>query len=604
MCECYNTWLVFSAGRPQDQMRGGPSDGYDSYRGPQPMDQYGPQDPRSKSVSNLNRQEFPQQQDPRQNHSMGTLPRNQQPYSGGPRPMQQQHTQNVVGPSSQELNRHVSQPELSGRREEGPANDYENYPQPAGSRQGDPRQAPDYVNHRDIRAQGSQSMYNLRGAEDPRGMKPPEDVNNHNRVREWQHRNEMANQQRDDQWGPGQPGQYNSLPRDPAQRQQGRMQQQQGQGRPQEQQQRGPQDHHQQRAGPSSKQQNYPPSSSQGNFAPNTQVPTGPQAGYGPYPGLNASDQHATYQNVPQGQVPQNFRLEGMQRDRMSPLTSRGQEPANRKTVSPDLPPPPEDPPELPPPPEDLRNSTNAEDLPPPPPQIYNNDPRMGQGDPRFMQPSQKVPPPSYHQQPQNYNNYQNLPPASSVPPTLSSSGGMAGGDHRGGQYSQAPSSQYPQSPSNSQQPQAGTPQQYPYQPRPAPAGSQSASTAHSKSNNMASVPQQQQSRGPEVMRAAGPPKKPESGSKKAPPIAAKPKINLAAEIKKSLASPWEREEKERENKRREEEVRINRDSEVRDLESRPHLGPEEQERLKRFANCTLNILLEVDSIFRGREFN
>jgi hypothetical protein len=501
-------------------MHGGPGDNYD-YRGPHgPNDQQNmpEQGNRSKSVTNLMRPD--QHNDPRQNNSMGTLPRSQGPHPGQPMPPYGAPPQHI-GNNPHDINRHVSQPELS-KRDDGPINDYENYP----GRYVDPRQA-DYVNQRDLKAQqGSQSMYNL--TDDPRQMNKPDDMN-HMRVREWQQRNDMV-QRRDDQFNP--PNQFvNSLPKD-AQR--GRMQQPPG-GRPYDQQQQRP-PFGQQNFGPA---QGYPPQTQQNFHAPTQQVqsPTYPQ-----------HSDHATYQNVPQNQFP-NQKTDPA-RDKMGPI---------RRTASPELPPPPDVPPELPPPPEEHRN-TQIEDLPPPPPQVFDQ-----RSDSRLMPASQKVPPPGpgFHsnqapQQYQNYQNYQNLPPSGGPQNLSDARSPMSQGAPK---YTQSPTTQQPQ---------------YPYQPRPAPAGSQDKLPA--KINTLGGSLTN-------LQRTTNEPQKPalkQDPNKKAPPIAAKPKLNLAAEIKKSLASPWEREEKERELKRREEEMKQNRDVEIRELESRNYLLPEEQERLKR----------------------
>lgn len=529
--------------------------------------------------------------DGRQNQSMGTLPRMHQgqpgmpPHHGGSQQMGQ-HQQQMAGPGpgpqDMNINRPLSQPEL------GPGHDYENYPGPQPGRQVDPRQV-DYVNQRDLKAQqGSQSMYNLR--DDPNAPRP--DDMNYSRVREWQQRNEMANRT-EEQWGSpsGAPGQFNSLPRDP--RQQGvRMQQpppqqlQQAGGRPMEAQHRP----HDPRGPPfQQQQQNYPPNSQQqlfpqgaaqpgqnynqqqqGRRPPGNQYPGGPQQ----------HSEHATYQNV---QFPN-------QRPDVQQQQQQQRDFPDRRTVSPDLPPPPDVPPELPPPPEDVRNTSN-EDLPPPPVQNQYDprDPRSQtsggpvgpQHDPRHLGPGQKVPPPNFqgNQPPQNYHNYQNLPPASSSMPPFN------GVNDNRGQFAQSPSSN----------------NQYPYQPRPAPAGAQQQDMQppQPKINSLGGAPTPPRQQPPKSVggpprqqppqSVGGPVKKPQGGpiqkqpiGARAPPIAAKPKINLAAEIKKSLASPWEREEKENENKRKEEEMRLNRDIEIRDLESRNYLLPEEHERLKR----------------------
>lgn len=48
------------------------------------------------------------------------------------------------------------------------------------------------------------------------------------------------------------------------------------------------------------------------------------------------------------------------------------------------------------------------------------------------------------------------------------------------------------------------------------------------------------------------------------------------------LASPWDREEQEKLNKAREEQMSHLREQEIHDLESRPYLSPQEQDRLKK----------------------
>ncbi|KAK2145409.1 hypothetical protein LSH36_684g01025 [Paralvinella palmiformis] len=111
----------------------------------------------------------------------------------------------------------------------------------------------------------------------------------------------------------------------------------------------------------------------------------------------------------------------------------------------------------------------------------------------------------------------------------------------------------------------------YHYIPRPAPP-----------QNIDRSITELQQAVGPDIstrLRAPTqslvPRKLPPVGVK--PPVAAKPAVKVTTDV-----SPWGREQKEREKQSLERDLRLRRQQEIRDLESRPSLTHEEQERLRR----------------------
>ena len=68
----------------------------------------------------------------------------------------------------------------------------------------------------------------------------------------------------------------------------------------------------------------------------------------------------------------------------------------------------------------------------------------------------------------------------------------------------------------------------------------------------------------------------------KRPPVAVKPKVMPKPNNATLSPSPWERAEKERQSKVKEEEITRLRDQEIEELEEKPYLNPEEQERLRR----------------------
>ena len=316
-------------------------------------------DGRSKSVSNL------QQPDPARAYpphsGADTLPRGAQRHPGAA---------------------HLSQPDLR-RDPTGPPGDYENYPRNNMA----PQQQPDYVNQRDLRAQGSQSMHNLRGKnEQPMMQGAP--------------RNDMR-PTGPQGLPPGQAGAYHSLQRalDPQSTLRGqklnpRASQEVRMGAPASPQQP-----------PNMPQQFAPPHSQHGYPAPG-------------FPGMQSAPRpmqappNATYQNFPVSSSAQNrFALPHQMGD-----------PRMRANTSPDFPPPPDINPPLPevPPPDDARNDS----LPPPPP----SDHTLPRNATAFNQYDSHAPGSAglaYGQQ-----NYQNLPPVSR---------------HADMMYSQAPSHSGPQ---------------------------------------------------------------------------------------------------------------------------------------------------------------
>ena len=316
-------------------------------------------DGRSKSVSNL------QQPDPARAYpphsGADTLPRGAQRHPGAA---------------------HLSQPDLR-RDPTGPPGDYENYPRNNMA----PQQQPDYVNQRDLRAQGSQSMHNLRGKnEQPMMQGAP--------------RNDMR-PTGPQGLPPGQAGAYHSLQRalDPQSTLRGqklnpRASQEVRMGAPASPQQP-----------PNMPQQFAPPHSQHGYPAPG-------------FPGMQGAPRpmqappNATYQNFPVSSSAQNrFALPHQMGD-----------PRMRANSSPDFPPPPDINPPLPevPPPDDARNDS----LPPPPP----SDHTLPRNATAFNQYDSHAPGSAglaYGQQ-----NYQNLPPVSR---------------HADMMYSQAPSHSGPQ---------------------------------------------------------------------------------------------------------------------------------------------------------------
>lgn len=537
-------------GRPTGAPVGAPA-------GASHLDQYGrPQqspDARSKSVTNLPGGD----PYPRPAHSTSTLPRHpnqhmqqqQQPPAGA--------TARMHPGAQQDANRHLSQPDLSRPRDpRDDANDYENYPGPQGR---DPRhlqhQQPDYVNQHELKAQGSQSMQNLRGAA-PGG----EDAN-HSRVFEWQQRNEMAATRGEhEQWqhqqppppggAPSAPGQYHSLQRalDPQSTLRGQKLNPRASQDPRDPR-FAPQQHPGQypgspKAPDMSQQRNYPSSPSAHQQQPiNRHMPPGQMPpGQGPHgqippghmqrgqmppvnmpPGQMPHGQgypnspqppNATYQNIPAHSGPA-----GQQTRRQDP---QHRDPASgQRTASPDFPPPPDVTPDR----TLERNLASHDDFPPPPPHMQAGNANQSMNQSRLtQQPSS----PGYQQ------NYQNLPPPNTNAHV----------------HDRRPDSMYAQPPPG-------------------------ADTTLGRNNHIS------KSTG-SLDKPANQKQAPPVAGKKPPPIAAKPKLNLAEVRKGFTQSPWEREEKEREKARREAELMMIRDNEIQELESKTYLSHEEQDRLRR----------------------
>lgn len=220
---------------------------------------------------------------------------------------------------------------------------------------------------------------------------------------------------------------------------------------------------------------------------------------------------------------------------------------------SPELPPPPQEtPPELPPPPapEDLPEELPP--LPPPPANDYSLDPQYANSaDPRF---------------------------------------GSAGGFQQQGRFNQPQQRVLPQ-----QQRNMGyvEPQQQFMQP---PHSATLPNRFQQPSNDYQNIFNEKQNRSFESsMQHPTNQNVYESYNPKQPPIKVDPQLSkhrLISEVSEiaqksqkdggPLASPWDREEQEKLNKAREEQMSHLREQEIHDLESRPYLSPQEQDRLKK----------------------
>ena len=538
-----------AAGGPGPQQH--PLDPYQ--RGPGPQQQQGPpphpHDTRSKSVSNLPQgvEHAPDAAAAYNRHaqSTSTLPRGGAP----PHMMQQQHAPPGGGSS-------LSQPDLrrAGPADRDDANDYENYPGggggggPGRGMHADPRQQlqPDYVNQRELKSQPPGGAHVLRQAPTPQQQ---DEMQQHSRVFEWQQRNEMANRQQQQHDQPphaqgapgGPPGPYHSLQRalDPQSTLRGpklnpRAMQQEVRNDPRfAQQQQPPASAHNQQHHPSSPSAHF--NQSRGG-------------GYGaPPPGAQQQGPHATYQNIPAAAST------AQQRQQQQRLPDMIEQQQRMRTTSPDFPPPPDvtagD---------DMRTSGHDE-FPPPPQEVMR-----GQGQMPFNQQQRFNQAPASPQSPYSQQqNYQNLPPV----------GSHAGHERvrQEGMYTQAPSQapppQQPGGMSTSMSAAAG------------PGAAAGANTLTRTAHMSHSTGSLNRPGGPKPGPAAA---APGPGGKKPPPIAAKPKLNLA-EIRKGFTqSPWEREEKEKEKRAREQEAMMARDQQIAELETKPYLSHDEQERLKR----------------------
>eukprot|EP00105_Crassostrea_gigas_P046520 XP_019930668.1 PREDICTED: afadin isoform X5 [Crassostrea gigas] len=220
---------------------------------------------------------------------------------------------------------------------------------------------------------------------------------------------------------------------------------------------------------------------------------------------------------------------------------------------SPELPPPPQEtPPELPPPPapEDLPEELPP--LPPPPANDYSLDPQYANSaDPRF---------------------------------------GSAGGFQQQGRFNQPQQRVLPQ-----QQRNMGyvEPQQQFMQP---PHSATLPNRFQQPSNDYQNIFNEKQNRSFESsMQHPTNQNVYESYNPKQPPMKVDPQLSkhrLISEVSEiaqksqkdggPLASPWDREEQEKLNKAREEQMSHLREQEIHDLESRPYLSPQEQDRLKK----------------------
>lgn len=220
---------------------------------------------------------------------------------------------------------------------------------------------------------------------------------------------------------------------------------------------------------------------------------------------------------------------------------------------SPELPPPPQEtPPELPPPPapEDLPEELPP--LPPPPANDYSLDPQYANSaDPRF---------------------------------------GSAGGFQQQGRFNQPQQRVLPQ-----QQRNMGyvEPQQQFMQP---PHSATLPNRFQQPSNDYQNIFNEKQNRSFESsMQHPTNQNVYESYNPKQPQIKVDPQLSkhrLISEVSEiaqksqkdggPLASPWDREEQEKLNKAREEQMSHLREQEIHDLESRPYLSPQEQDRLKK----------------------
>ncbi len=259
----------------------------------------------------------------------------------------------------------------------------------------------------------------------------------------------------------------------------------------------------------------------------------------------------------------------------------------DKRKESPDLPPPPPDvpPPDLPPPPPEEKKLYGDEQMPPPPPPPNEYERQIQEEQEKMMRrmagfdarsPQQAQPQRMPQDQYDRRDPYQ---------------GAYPGGQNRmPGQYADRYGP-----PSGQSQPQQPEPQRGP--------GSQPpmSQTGHRDYQNlppMQNRPHDQRQGSSPAGRPQYPYRPPQDQQQqplraetnnavsKPPPIAAKPRyIAPKPAFNKSSSpspSPWEREEKERDSKRREEEVRRIRDMEIAELEAKPYLSPEEQERLSR----------------------
>lgn len=505
------------------------------------------------------------------------------------------------------MDRSISQPELarqSDPRNENP--DYENFnPPDRYGRPQQPHQLPqhNYMNHSELKNQGWREgggpMYRPPAEATPTYPKPEDP--DHSRVREWQQRNEVA-EQSDRRMNPRlSAGPPEDVPRSQAQYQP--QQYYQGMGP------RGEDSIHEP---PGRGEDNRPRPSA----APRQMEPQKPQNGRSAQEQLRP--QYPKYSSAspqPQSQPQQPIYKPANQQQMPPPQSTKYQigpdgrplydrpVPAPRPSQSPQSPelpppPPPESPPALPPPPAELQGY--QDDLPPPPSgghpdyeqQIKEEQERMarrmaglptkqpeqhnrGYPDNRMQQQQQQPPHSGYggshrNSQPQDtFQDYQNIP---------SSSSSMRKPEHGHPLYSQAGPGHNPFGAMDSNEgrydplSRAQPAQPQVYQPQKQMDGKGPSGPG----------PQQPQQQPPQPQKKVPPPVliKP-----KPPPVAAKPVLAVKRESRGSSPSPspWEREQKERDSKQREEDLRRSRDSEIADLEGRlRYLNPEEQERLRK----------------------
>lgn len=313
--------------------------------------------------------------------------------------------------------------------------------------------------------------------------------------------------------------------------------------------------------------QGYPPSSQ--GYAPNQGYPQGSQPGYPP--ASQAQQLYSQANQPPHSAPPQSRYPNSPPSHDNHPVYSRPevkrleapQQHAGRNQ-SPELPPPPpvDMPPDVPPPPIP-DNDKPPDELPPPPPvndyerQVQEEQDRMlrrmaGTGmdsrvapqgqdnyDPRYKGYQADRPPVQPEQQAPHYQQQQQR-----QPPTHFGQNSMGPGY---GTYQNLPAQQ--------RGPGTDSPQQrppYPYMPR-----------------------QEPEPQTPTTLSSAGGPNR--------PPVAQKPRLVIKpSDLKSPGLSPWERDQKEKEKKRQEEEARNRLEAEVNDLERKPYLAPEEQDRLRK----------------------
>ncbi|ELT96969.1 hypothetical protein CAPTEDRAFT_228923 [Capitella teleta] len=623
------------AGQPHEQMP--PSDPYGSYRGPPPHmaalaglqpQQQPPMDPResnlrSKSTSNLDQAQA--EYDPRDPRH----PRNAQPAHP-----QQGFNQPPVNHHRMEMDRSASHPELRDNRYQDPRNsenpDYENFAAQQ-DRYGRPTPAaaqPNYMNHTELRTQGlnrpSQSMGNIQQEPPQQRQEIPRTKSDEiERVREWQQRNEVA-EQRDRHF-------TQDVPRSQANTQQ--YQQNFYQNTVPRHEEANPPFEQLRADGSPAK----PVAAPRGQQQLRDEDPRDPRKQIAPQPKPGRSAQDALRPGAPFQYGAQNHKFTPQsqyykpQEQQHSPKANSSTKyqvgtdgrpmfdkpiptPTPRVTQSPQSPelpppPPPETPPELPPPPAELQ-----EDLPPPPPndyerQIKEEQDRMARRlagiaaskpDPRHAAQQERTQPPT--------STYMSAAPSSYSGSVPSSYSGSIPASYTGTiPRSQAGYQDYENlGNSASRLASGGSHPLYSQAGGPSPFGAMEnegrydplsrAKPAQPQSSNKPAEPRGEQRQAPPPQPQKKPPP-PISAKPKPPPVASKPQLAFKEELEARNSSPspspWERDQKEREGKRREEEMKGMRDSEIADLESRlNYLTPEEKDRLRK---------LRVDQEFERR---